>query len=58
MSQNEYDAAKELQNYHIYYVDGVNDETPRVTMLEDSVDSGQFLVRTDTYVIEGVREKK
>ncbi len=58
MSQNEYSAARNLPNYFIYYVDGVNERTPRITTLKDPIKNNYFLVRTDTYIIEGTRQKE
>lgn len=56
MSQNEYNAARTLSNYFVYFVDGINDKCPRVTQIKEPIKKGNFLVTTDTYVVEGMRK--
>jgi len=56
MSQNEHDASRTLNNYYIYYVDGINDIKPRITQIKDPLKNNYFLVRTDTYIVEGTRK--
>jgi hypothetical protein len=56
MSQNEYDIARTCANYYVYFVDGANDKTPRISIIKDPIKNRLFLIRTDSYVIEGYRK--
>lgn len=56
LSSNEFEKSKALDNYYIYFVDGVNTKSPRITPIRDPFTGGKFLISTDTYVVEAELE--
>lgn len=55
MSQNEYITAKRLANYFVYYVDRLDNQNPKITLIPNPIKSKYLLVRTDTFILEGTR---
>ena len=52
LSSNEMAKGKELNNYYIYFVDGVNTDSPRITPINEPFSGNKFLISTDTYLFE------
>lgn len=55
LTNYEYKASRELENYNLYFIDKINKPKPRITMFSDPFTGAKFKLSPDTYIVEALR---
>lgn len=55
VSLNEYEIGKTKDNYYIYFVENINSESPKITIIKNPIDKTRFSIKPDGYIFEANR---
>jgi hypothetical protein len=55
VSLNEYNIGMKKDNYYIYYVQDINSEQPKVSIIKNPMDNSKFLIQPEGYIFEAQR---
>ncbi|MFA6000281.1 MAG: DUF3883 domain-containing protein [Candidatus Paceibacterota bacterium] len=55
VSLNEYSIGKDKENYFIYFVENIDTNQPKITIIKNPIDSSKFSIQPDGYIFEAER---